>query len=111
MLKAIKGLKPAIKGIKLAFKKEENIKIQFLIALLVTRFALYLQLTKETFLFIILACFLVLILEYINTCFENLIDYIHPSYSKEIGAVKDMMAGVVVLGCLFSFVVGVVIFF
>ena len=51
-----------------------------------------------------------IILELFNTAFERYIDIVTPERRPEVGAVKDIMAGAVLLAVVLSVVVGVFIF-
>ena len=53
---------------------------------------------------------LVLVSEIINTAIERLVDLVSPKYNKLAGEVKDIAASSVLLMCIFSLVVGVIIF-
>jgi len=66
-------------------------------------FTLFDRLVVLTFVFLVL-CF-----EGINTALEKLLDFISPEYRKEVGVIKDMLAGVVLIGIIGAFVVGIVV--
>ena len=53
-----------------------------------------------------MAAALVLLLELVNSAFEALIDLLHPGLHPEIKAIKDMMAGAVLLASATALVVG-----
>jgi diacylglycerol kinase len=104
-----KSLIVAFKGIAQAISSERNIKIQIIIGLLIIGLSLFLRIPKLEFLIILFTCFLVIILELINTSVERLLDKLHPGFDKEIGKVKDILAGAVLLSVLLSIIIGIVI--
>ena len=65
---------------------------------------------KIEFIIIIIVIGLVLVSEIINTAIERLVDLVSPKYNKLAGEVKDIAASSVLLMCIFSLVVGVIIF-
>jgi len=87
----------AFRGIRNAWHKEPNFRIEALIgfAVLAAMFVLPLSNVERAILVLIIA--LVLALETINSLFERLLDLIHPQFSPEVKRIKDTMAGVVFL--------------
>lgn len=107
--KILKSIWTALKGIAHGISKESNIIIQMIIALAVIVTSVLLRISNTQLTIIITVCFLVIILELINTSIEHLIDRISPKFDKEYGKVKDMMAGAVLLAALLAIIVGVII--
>ncbi len=99
----------AFNGIFRGLLYERNSRIQLIVAIVVITLCSFLDISKTEYLVIIGLCFLVILLELINTSFEKLLDVIYPDHHPEIGLIKDIMSGVVLLGALFSVVVGFVI--
>lgn len=87
----------ATRGLFRGISSERNIKIQIVIATIITLTAIFLHVSKIYLITIIIVCFLVIILELFNRGFEKLIDLVSPEYNKEFGKVKDAMSGVVLL--------------
>jgi len=48
-------------------------------------------------------------LELTNTAIERLADKVSPQYDQQIGMVKDIMAGAVLIAAVFAIVIGVII--
>lgn len=93
-----------IRGLWHAVRHDRSFKSQFyggLIALLVT-WLIFQPLAPWEWLFIILCWVLVLITELQNSSLEEALDRIHPEKHQSIGHSKDMAAGAVLLGGLFS---------
>ena len=100
----------AFRGVYLAVKIDRNAKIQIAVALAVLLLAFVLRVSVIEFLFVIVASFLVIILELINTALEKTMDFIHQDYHPEIGMIKDILAGAVWLTAVMSLVIGLTIF-
>jgi undecaprenol kinase len=99
----------AMEGIAHGVSNERNMKIQGMLAVLVIIISLLLRIPMSDFVIILLVSFLVLICELMNTALEKLIDHIHPSRHDNIGRVKDMMAGAVLLSIILAVIVGIII--
>jgi diacylglycerol kinase len=104
-----KGIITACSGIAHSISKESNIKIQFVIALIVILVASLLGITRAEFALIIVVAFLVIILEMVNTSIEKLIDRLSPYYDKDYGKIKDMMGGAVLFSALLAIIIAVLI--
>jgi diacylglycerol kinase (ATP) len=110
-IKFLKSLLVAIQGIFHSFLKERNLKIQVFIGLLVIIISIFLGISKIEFVIILFIIFFVIILELLNSCFENFIDLIFPEYNKKIGKLKDVMAGTVLLSSVLSVIIGFLILY
>ena len=108
-LKFLKGIFAALRGIIYATKTEENLQIQFLIGLIPFILGLILNIPKLHLLILIIVSFLVIILELINTTVEKLVNKLSPGFDRDYGIIKDISAGVVLLGVILSIVVGAAI--
>ncbi len=106
----LKSFNNAFNGIKDALKSEHNLRFHFLISVIAVIFAFYLKFNLTEFAVLILTIFIVIILEFINTAVEKLSDIVHPEKSEQIRVVKDISAGVVLLGALASLIIGCLLF-
>lgn len=107
----ITSLEFAIQGIKTVFKEERNMQKHVAFGLMAIFVSFLLGLSILEWLWIILAVFLVWIVEIINTVFENVVDMVTDCHFHPIGKkIKDMAAGAVLVTSIFAVVVGVVIF-
>jgi len=104
------SFKYAFRGILDALKSETNLKIHFIISIIVILFAIYFKFSTVEFAILFLTISLVIILEFINTTVEKLSDIIHPDKSEEVRVVKDISAGAVLLGAIASIVIGIFLF-
>ena len=100
----------ALNGIRYALQSERNIRIHLVIFFLAILAAWLLQISKIEFLLILGISAVTFSLEMVNTAVERLADRVTPEYDKQIGLVKDVMAGAVMVSSLFAIVIGVVVF-
>ncbi|MCU7966912.1 MAG: diacylglycerol kinase [gamma proteobacterium symbiont of Bathyaustriella thionipta] len=92
-----KKLSYALSGILFTLRTENNFKIQMFIAILILLSLLIIQPTLIWCALIIICIGLVLAAELTNTAIETLLDHLHPEIHSEIGKVKDIMAGMVLI--------------
>lgn len=104
------GFKYAWAGLVVAFKKEKNLRIQIIVALIILTFGFLLQLKQLEWLFIILAITLVIMSELINSVVERLIDYLKPERNFYAKQIKDISAGFVLITVISAVVIGLIIF-
>ena len=105
-----KSLGAALTGITIALKEEVSFKILTCTAVfsIVIMYILPLSRTEKAVVWIMV--FSVLVLELINAVVERILDVIYPDYNEKIGAIKDLMAGIVLLVSLASFIIAWLIF-
>ncbi|HLD92431.1 MAG TPA: diacylglycerol kinase family protein [Patescibacteria group bacterium] len=104
------SFKYAFRGISDALRSETNLRIHFLISIIVILFAIYFKFSMVEFAILFLIISLVIILEFINTTVEKLSDIVHPDKSEEVRIVKDISAGAVLIGAISSIVIGIFLF-
>jgi len=105
-----RGVKVAFKGAFLLIRTEASIKIQILIALIVTAAGFYYEISAVEWIFQTLAISLVLGIEGLNTAIEKLSDYVQPDFDKRIGFIKDISAGAVMFVSIGASIVGLIIY-
>lgn len=98
----IKRLSFAKAGILSALKKESSLKTQFVCAGLLLVVSLVLQPSAVWCAIFIGMCSLVISLELVNSAFEAYLDKFHPEQDATVGAVKDCLAGAVLIASLGS---------
>jgi len=91
------SFKNAINGLVFAFKTQRNFKVHLVISFLVLIFSLWLSISLENFLFLLLAILLGLTVEMANTAFEKTLDAVNGSYDPKIKIAKDVAAGMMLL--------------
>lgn len=107
----INSLEFAIQGVRTVFKEERNMRKHVLFGSLAIIAGFIFKLARIEWLWLLLAIFLVWIVEIINTVFENVVDMVTDYHFHPIGKkIKDMAAGAVLLTSLFSVVVGLLLF-
>lgn len=110
MQSRIKSFSHAFAGIAVAFKTQANLKIHFLVTLLVLGVSVYFDLEKTEWLFVLSAIFLVWILELLNTAIEALCDLYSSEFNPKIKFIKDVAAGAVLLGAFYALAVAGIVF-
>lgn len=100
----------ALRGIGDVFVREQNVRIQLLVGTLVVCAMFFLRIPLSYILIGILAIFLIITLEMVNTSLELLCDLVHPEYSAVIKSAKDIAAGAVLLAGIGAGIIGILIF-
>lgn len=106
----LSSFKYAFRGIKDALTTENNLMFHFIASVFVLIFAYFFEFNLVEFSVVIIAIFLVIIAEIINTIIEKLSDIINPEKSEKIRIIKDMSASVVLLSAICSLIIVVLLF-
>jgi diacylglycerol kinase len=104
------GLSFALNGIRVFFSECKNGKIHLLAAILVLIAGLALRIHPTEWAWVVLAIALVFISEMLNTALEKLADEVTREKNPEIGKLKDISAGAVLISALFAIVIGLLVF-
>ncbi len=99
----------AFEGVRTVFQEERNMRSHTLSALATIIVSLFLPLVLNEWLWILLVCFLVIVMEIWNTVVENIIDLVSPEYHPLAKKVKDMAAAAVLSTSMFAIIVGTII--
>ena len=97
-------------GIITAIKSERNLKIHFVVTILVIFFGIYFGLTKMEWLLISFAIAGMITLELINTAIERVVDLVTTEQHPLAKQAKDIAAGAVLVYAILTVVVGLIIF-
>ena len=89
----LRSFKFALKGMWLLMSTEDSIKAQLFVAIIITAFGFYFNISNIEWMFQFFAIGLVLVAEALNTAVEKIADFIHPEYHEKIGFIKDIAAG------------------
>jgi|TARA_B110000003_G_C16214760_1_gene364915 diacylglycerol kinase (ATP) len=89
----LRSFKFALRGMWLLIITEDSIKAQLFIAILMTAFGFYFNISNIEWMFQFFAIGLVLVAEALNTATEKIADFVHPDYHEKIGFIKDIAAG------------------
>ena len=100
----------AFSGIRLALKNEPNIRIHFIIAILVAILAYFLKFSKLEWIVLLFTIAFVLILELINTTLEAIVDMVSTGVRSKARVAKDISAAAVLISALLSLAVGAFLF-
>lgn len=106
----ILSFKYAFQGIISALKEEPNLKIHFIIALLVLALSYFLQISKQDWINIIILIGLVFTVELTNTAIEVVVDAFVDREHPGAKLAKDISAGAVLVVSLVAVIVGIIIF-
>ena len=100
----------AFSGLKKAFREEPNFKIHTAIAVFILILAGLLGFSAFEWVVLILTIFLVMAAELINTAVEDTLDLVSPELNERVGAIKDLMAAIVLLASVSSVAIGLLLF-
>jgi diacylglycerol kinase len=105
-----KSFEYAFNGLKKAFVEEGNMKIHFLMSILVIICGIIFKVTKYEWIILLFAIGLVISAELHNTAIENLVDLVVKERNKTAGEIKDVSASFVLVLSIISAIVGLIIF-
>ncbi|WP_208560140.1 diacylglycerol kinase family protein [Marinilactibacillus kalidii] len=100
----------AYQGIKTTFQEERNMRTHVMAGAVALLLGVFLSLSITEWLWIILASFLVFVMEILNTVIENLVDLVTQDFHPLAKKVKDMSAAAVLSTTVFSVITGILIF-
>ncbi len=106
----LKSVGYAYRGAIYLIKTEASVKVQVVLAVLVTLAGFYFQISRIEWILQVICIGMVISLEGINTAIENIADFIHPKIHPKIGKIKDISAGAVFIAAISSFVVALIIY-
>lgn len=107
----IASVKHALDGIRIILKEEKNMRSHALFGLIPLLLAWFFGSSTMEWIVIIFCIFLVIIMEFLNTIFENVVDLVtdyeyHPLAKKA----KDIAAGAVLVTVFFTILIAAIIF-
>jgi len=109
--KFVESFNAAIEGFFYVVKKERNMRIHFLFAILILLLGIYLNFTPQELMILTITIALVLAAEMINTAVEHIVDIIVEMEFHPIAKViKDISAGAVLLAAINAAIVGYLLF-
>ena len=107
----LKSSKYAVRGIRYAWKTEENFRSEVVIAVIVIILSFVFPLRSIQQVLVGLLVIWVLTLELLNTVLERMMDIMKPKVHPYIKVSKDLMAGAVLVSAAGAFVIGLIIFY
>ena len=110
MKKLIYSFKYAFEGIITGLKKEQNMKIHFIIMILVIIAGIILKISKTEWIICIILFGIVISAEMFNTAIEQTVDIAMPEKNEKAKIEKDVSAGAVLIVAISSAIIGLIIF-
>lgn len=101
----------AIKGIIWGVSYDRNTMIHVIIGILTITASILLQIPRLDFIIILFTCFLIMTLELLNNGIERLVDVFYPDYNSQIGKIKDLMSGIVLIADIFAVAIGLLVLY
>ncbi len=108
--KRLASFRHAFNGIRLAISGEHNMRIHLFAAIIVTGAGFYFKLSSGEWIVLVFAMGFVLAAELFNSSIESLSDFISPNQHIDIGKIKDLAAGGVLVAVLASVIAGILVF-
>jgi diacylglycerol kinase (ATP) len=96
-------------GIRYSLKTQRNIRIHLSAAIIVLVLSWLLEISKEDFLFIIIAIALVFTAEMVNTAVEKTVDLFMSTYHPLAKIAKNVAAGAVLVAAINAVIIGLVV--
>ena len=109
--KLVSSFANAWQGIVACFVEERNIKIHFLVAVLVMIFGFILQISVTEWCLCFVLFGLIMGLELVNTAVESVVDLVTEEWMPLARRAKDCAAGAVLIAAIRAAVVGGITFF
>lgn len=106
----LKSVGYAFKGLVTLIKTENSIKLQLIIAALVTVAGFYYKISTTEWLIQLVMIAMVMSVEGVNTAIEHIADFVHPEQHNKIGLIKDIAAGAVFIASIIAVIVACVIY-
>lgn len=106
----LNSLKNAAKGFVKTVRDERNLQIHLLATALVLLAGAFFQVKIWEWIVLLLVCGSIIVLEFLNTIVEKVVDFMSPKMSSYVKTVKDMMAATVLIAAIGSVIIGILIF-
>jgi len=107
----IESFNYAVSGIIYTLRTERNMRVHFIIAILVILLSLFFDFSRSELLLLFFTITLVLMAEMINTAIERTVDLVTDEFHPLARLAKDIAAGGVLIAALNSIAVGYLLFF
>lgn len=105
-----KRFRYALRGIKTVLREEASFRFQASVFLIVVLLGGLVRLSRLEWAAILIVSAAVLVLECGNSALERLVDAVEPRLHGTVAAIKDILAGAVLIMSLVAVAVGVIIF-
>lgn len=104
------SFKYAIRGLTHTLLVHQNLRIHLLAGLAAVILGAVFKISNTEWIAILIAIFLVLMAEIINTALEEVINLVKEDHNARAQIAKDVSAGMVLLATIFAVVVGLMVF-
>ncbi len=105
-----KSFRHAWRGLVHTIFFHQNLRIHFAVAVVASILGILFKITSLEWVAILVAIFLVLVAEMVNTSIEEVINLVREDHSERARIAKDVSAGMVLMATIFAVIVGLVIF-
>jgi diacylglycerol kinase len=106
----LQSFRYAIKGFFKVVREEQNLKIQFLAAIVVVATGICLRVSSRDWALLVLAILFVLLTEVINSALERVTDILKTRLNGYVKEIKDIMAAAVMLASIGAVIIGLLVF-
>lgn len=106
----LESFKYAWQGIWVAIKEERNLRKHLATTVVVFVVGFLFSFNSTEFIWLTMACFIVIFAELINTLVENLVDLVTLEFHPLAKKVKDLAAGTVLISSGFAVIIGILLF-
>ena len=110
MRRLLKSFSHAWRGLSYAFKSEANFRLQVIVLIFVLLAGLAVGFSSQDYILVVLVAMLVLVLEMLNTFVEKFLDLLSPRLHHQVGLLKDILAGAVLVAAMGAAMVGFILF-
>ena len=107
----IRSFRFALRGIWYALKKEQNLRIELVIAAGVIAAMFVVTISTMERVALLMLIIAVLVLEIFNTIIERIVDMSSPRLHPLAETIKNMTAGTVLITSLFAVIIAIIIFY
>lgn len=108
--KQVKSFVYAFKGLRNVAATQQNFRAHVVTAAIVCIAGFLAHLNASEWCMIVLAIFMVISMETMNTAIEKLVDFISPGHHEHAGIIKDISAAAVLVTAVAAVIVGLIIF-
>lgn len=110
LVKKIRSMGYALKGLRIAFYEEHNFRFELVIAFFAIIAGWYFNLSLAEWLFVLVAIGIVLMAEVFNTALEELCDMLRQTHDPHVAKIKDLAAAGVLIAAWTALLIGLLIF-
>jgi len=108
--KRLKSCMHAFNGLRLMLKEEHNFRIHLFAAVVAIFCSWFFKISYYEWLIVLLLIGWVLCLEIVNSCVEQIMNFISTEKSSSIKKIKDLAAAAVLVSAIMALVIGLTIF-